>query len=106
MTAERRFREGDRIVRISDHHYAGEPDKDYGNGECQKGHCGVLSHYYEPNDYDDSEYSRKGLVASVAWDHGATSAINDDLLALESPPVTPDEEAAAIASILKGADRG
>lgn len=84
-------------------HHAGPTDHDYGNRECTEGDLGVVLDYYYPGSYDDSDMSLMGLVVSVQWDKGNSSAINENLLDHEIPEVTPDEEAEAIQSILKGA---
>jgi hypothetical protein len=103
---ERRFKIGDRIRKIGTVHYAGPTDHDYGDRECREGDTGHVQDYYHPDTYDDSKMSRKGLVVSVQWDKGNSSAINEDLLDHEIPAVTPAEEAAAIESILKGVNHG
>ena len=96
----RRFKEGDRIKRVTTYHYAGDTRHDYKDRECRKGSTGVVLEYYEPDAYDDSKRAREGLVVSVEWDTGNSSAINEECLDFEIEPVTPEEEAAAIASIL------
>lgn len=82
------FYVGDRVVRVGPHLARG--GRDWGDQECKVGYAGVVLRVSEN--------------IHVRWDNNRTSAIIPESLVRE--PVSADEEAAAIASILKGASNG